>query len=797
MCVVRRVALIVLCFAATGLVGAVANASAAVSVFPIPGTRYNRPQTQITFRGIPAGQIGQVQVRGSSSGVHSGHLAPDSDGQGGSFLPDTPFSAGETVTVSSALNVLGASNGTFSFKIGPVLPLIGFGPLPLTSGGYGSVRHYRSRPDLQPASVVVTKNTAPASNGDIFLTPQYGPAQDGPMILDSRGNLLWFLPFPVKSNTLVANLQVQQWAGQPALTWWQGNTGFGLGRGKGVIFDRTYHQVATVKAANGMDMDLHEFLLTPQGAAYVIAANPVQVAGTKKPTIDESIQEIDVASGLVLFDWHALDHIPVSESYFQPKTAGRVFDPYHANSVAIDRDGNLIVSMRNTSAIYKIDHQTGRIIWRLGGKHSSFKMGSGTWGQHDAVIAPDGSLTVFDDGAGPPKVHASSRGIHESLDTTHMTASLLAQFNHSPALSANFEGSVQLLPGGDAFMGWGQQPYFSEDNARGQQDFDAHFVVPADSYRAYRFPWNGQPQTNPALAVWAGGSGAIHLDASWNGAGNVSSWRALGGTSRGSLAPVGSTGKRSFETDVTVHAGLPYFAIQAVDSHGQVLATSSTQAAGRHLAVFGGSAFVAGGSTGGLPAFCYEPRPCHITTTIYAGRTVIGRTGPESLAANGGGILYFRLSSSGVSMLQHNGRVHVHVVVKDVSGTTNGTNMTLVPFYTSGSGPKRSVTNSSNLGIVGETDFVSSGGVGGILAGCFQPTACHVSATISAGGTVISRTGSEYIGPYQLGYVIFNLTSQGKSILARTAGNQLATSVALSAGGSATASANIALVRFS
>ena len=81
--------------------------------------------------------------------------------------------------------------------------------------------------------------------------------------------------------------------------------------------------------------------------------------------------------------------------------------------------GNLVLSMRNTSALYDIDHQTGQVLWSLGGKSSTFKMGKGTstWGQHDAVVEPDGSLTLFDDGAGPPKVHPYSRGIRERLDT--------------------------------------------------------------------------------------------------------------------------------------------------------------------------------------------------------------------------------------------------------------------------------------------------------------------------------------------------------------------------------------------
>ena len=62
-----------------------------VAVYPLPNSTASLPQTQITFRGIPASQIGSVQVVGSSTGAHSGTIQADSDGQGGSFVPSSPF----------------------------------------------------------------------------------------------------------------------------------------------------------------------------------------------------------------------------------------------------------------------------------------------------------------------------------------------------------------------------------------------------------------------------------------------------------------------------------------------------------------------------------------------------------------------------------------------------------------------------------------------------------------------------------------------------------------------------------
>jgi Arylsulfotransferase (ASST) len=774
-------------------------ASGPVAVFPSPATGYNLPGTQIAFRGVTAREIGQVHVVGSVTGPHSGHVESDSDGQGGSFLPDKPFMPGETVTVSTHLDVLGGSNGTFSFGVADTWGVIPPGKLPLAPAGSSGVQHFRSRPDLQPAAVTVTEDSAPASEGDIFVAPQFGPVQDGPMILDPHGNLMWFLPYPVSRNTLITDFRVQNLFGQPVLTWWQGNTNSGHGRGEGVIFDQHYRQVATVKAANGLAMGLHELLITPQGDAYIDSPSLVHLPGVGKPAVDSVVQEIDIKTGLVLFEWHAMDHVRLSASYFTPKSPGHIFDPYHVNSIALDADGNPIVSMRNTSAVYKINHETGRVMWTLGGKDSSFRMGAGTstWGQHDAIVQPDGSLTLFDDGAGPPTVHPYSRGIREALDTSNMAATLLREYDHTPRISADFEGSVQELPGGDVFVGWGQQPYFSEYTNAGQQIFDAHFTAPTSSYRAYRFPWTGKPLTPPALAVSPNPDGSTSLYASWNGATNASAWRVLAGSSPSQLSPIGGAAKNGFESQIGVHSAAPYFAVQALDPSGSVLGTSRPAATPAHIALYGHSAFVPASGFSGIPASCFANHPCHIATTITAGQRVIARTGTESLGEGAAGILYFQLSRSGRWLLQHarTRRLSVNISARDSSGTTASTTINLAPFYTTGRGPRRSITNSPTVRIIGVTHFVSNGWVGGILAGCVGGTPCHVKTTLYAGRTSIARTGSEFLGANELGYLLFTLTPQGHLMLAHAPGNQLGAHVTVSEGNS-TAGADVALVAF-
>lgn len=579
MVVIRACLLAILALCLPGVASA---ASPTVDVFPSPNEHFATPRTQIAFRGVPAAQLGTVTVTGSVSGVHPGTVAADSDGHGGSFLPAKPFAFGEVVTVKTSLNVVGATDGTFAFQVDTPTGFPPFRPFPPVPRTRGDVSQFRSRPDLSPAAVRVLKSSSHTAPGDIFISPQQGPVQPGPMILDPSGRLVWFKHIP--SRQLASDFRVQTYQGKPVLTWWQGALAAGIGAGREVINDTSYRQIKTVSAANGLSADLHEFRITPQGTALITAYSPVvldarSVHGARRQVVLNCVvQEIDIATGLVLFEWDSLDHVPLSDSYLAaPKGANAPLDYFHVNSVEPDRDGNLVISARNTWTAYKVDHGSGAVIWRLGGKHSSFKLGRGASFafQHDVRVRSNGDLfvTIFDDGAGPPSVHKQSRGLKLFLNLKQMTATRVAQYQHSPFLLANFEGDVQQLGGGENFLGWGQQPFFSEFNSRGQMIFDARFVGANSSYRAYRFPWSGTPDRAPAVLASTGRHATAYV--SWNGATNVARWRVLGGASPRSLRTVRTVRKSGFETAI----GIPtqaYVRVEALDAAGHRLASSPT-----------------------------------------------------------------------------------------------------------------------------------------------------------------------------------------------------------------------------
>jgi Arylsulfotransferase (ASST) len=558
-----------------------ARLDGSVTVSPLPGSRDATPQTQISFLGVPAGELTGVTVTGSHTGRHSGRLEAYSQGDGASFLPAHPFAAGETVTMRALLRAGGVPEPlTDQFTIAYQDP-ISSTPETIHPGGASEIQSFRSRSDLRPPTLSVTVSSPAAAPGDIFAAPYDGPGQSGPMILDPSGGLVWFKALP--HGVSATNFQVQQYAGRPVLTWWQGDISVhGFGLGEDTIADGAYEDIAHVRAGNGLQADLHDFQLTPQGTALITAYEPIYcnlsaVGGAAYGAVtDGLLQEIDVRTGLVMFQWSSLDHVALSESYelAADSQTDWPFDFFHLNSIDLTHDGSLLVSGRNTWTVYDVNGVTGQIQWQLGGKHPSFAMAPGTntaW-QHDARELPDGTFSIFDNGAFP-KVHSQSRGIVLSVNPQLQTVTLVSQFTRPAPLLAYSQGNMQALANGDWFMGWGQIPDFSELSPTGRLLFDAHFPATDQSYRDFRFAWTGTPARPPAFAVTTGSDGTRTVYASWNGATAVASWRVLAGASPTHMRSVAERSRTGFETAIALPAGTagPYVSVQALDAGGHVL----------------------------------------------------------------------------------------------------------------------------------------------------------------------------------------------------------------------------------
>lgn len=446
-------------------------------------------------------------------------------------------------------------------------------------------RRFRSRPDLNPPPVSVLAAADRTAPGLIMLSAgRTADFQHGPMIVDNTGELVWFS----SQADSAMNLQVQSYDGHSALTWWEGHlvTPAGYGTGEYVIAGSDYNVIRRVRAGNGLMGDLHEFVLTPEGTALFTAYEAIDrdlsaVGGSKRGLLLNSLlQEVDLRTGRVLFQWAAADHVDLEESYVTPTSASEPYDFFHMNSIDVTADGNLVISARHTSTVYKISRPAGAVLWRLGGKRSDFKMGAGStfWFQHHARHHASGVMTLFDDGAGPYNVEKSSRGLKLGVDEGAKRVSLLEAYHPHPSVLAASQGSLQLLPNGNVFVGWGSQPYFSEHGPDGPIRFDGRLGSTSSSYRAFRSDWTGMPSEPPAISVERSAAGRATVYASWNGSTTVARWDVLAGDSKHGIVRISSFVKEGFETAMMVGTTAHYFAVEARDQFGRVLGRSEIAA---------------------------------------------------------------------------------------------------------------------------------------------------------------------------------------------------------------------------
>ena len=150
-----------------------------------------------------------------------------------------------------------------------------------------------------------------------------GGAQPGPMIVDDAGEPIWFQE--TGNRAWPTNFAVHTYRGEPVLVWWEGQVLTGYGFGEAVILDRSYREIARVRAANGHHVDLHELTLTDRGTALFTCppvttpADLSAIGGSSRAAVRVSIfQEVDIATGRLVAEWRSLGHVDPAESYRAP-----------------------------------------------------------------------------------------------------------------------------------------------------------------------------------------------------------------------------------------------------------------------------------------------------------------------------------------------------------------------------------------------------------------------------------------------------------------------------------------------
>ncbi|HEX2131710.1 MAG TPA: arylsulfotransferase family protein [Actinophytocola sp.] len=435
-----------------------------------------------------------------------------------------------------------------------------------------------SRPDLRPPRISIRTAEPGLDPGYVFLMVRFSEREKGDpqayaVVVDRAGELVWTRRFG-DDGTFPNDLSVQTYRGEPVITYWRGSSSErGWADGEYVLLDSRYREIATVSAGNGYHADFHDLEITPRGTAYVLSYPTVR----GNPEVREGvIQEVDIATGRVLFEWHSIDHVGLEESAAPAPKKDEAFDYFHVNSVDEGPDGDLLVSARHTKAIYRIDRPTGEVEWTMGGSHNDFDLGEGVefgW-QHDARWHPDGRISLLDnasnlDDQGPP-----SRALTLAVDEEAETAEIVSEYLSPDDLTSGSQANHQLLPSGNSVVGWGSRPAFTAFAPSGE--ILLHGTLPTDtfSYRARLAEWTGQPDVAPAAVVR---DDKVYV--SWNGATEVREWRLLTGDTEDTLTEASTSPRTGFETAIDLPDDAAYVAVEAVDDQGDPLGRSEVTSA--------------------------------------------------------------------------------------------------------------------------------------------------------------------------------------------------------------------------
>lgn len=444
---------------------------------------------------------------------------------------------------------------------------------------------YLSNPQLTPPKVntVVSAGTAP---GYLHTSSQ------GNFIYDNHGEPVWYQP--TQGLSAPVYLHPVTFRGQPALVY--ATTNFFYSDSVWHILNTSYQEIATVQAGNGLKADAHEFDISPDGTKALLDSYhdvPMDLTpygGPANGSVTEAVvQEVDLSTGQVTFEWHSLTDVPVSDTYESPDpNPGTSFDYFHVNAVDYDSTApdRILVSGRHVSAVYQIDMASGHVTWRLGGKRSQFTFSPTTAEpsyQHDVRRLDDGTISVYDNGVrrNPPY----GRGLRWRLTSlpsgaSKGTAVAVQDQRHAPDLFGVIVGSNRLQPNGDSLISFGstgratEYRYAPGDGRRtdGQVDFESAVPSNAWSYRTIRAEWHGYPTQPPDLKVYSGGSN-VWVVTSWNGATDVARYEVWGGPDAAHMRWLGVGRRTGFESSVIVpvNSSDKVFAVHALDSRWYLL----------------------------------------------------------------------------------------------------------------------------------------------------------------------------------------------------------------------------------
>jgi len=329
-------------------------------------------------------------------------------------------------------------------------------------------------------------------DGNYLFTSRRQSEKSSIGILDNEGYLIWF--YTDNSSTLLD------------FKYNKHHNKFLFTKGKNQIVNHfklntNMEIIDTTKIIN-YSGDIHEQLYLDNGNTLIVGKettimdlssfffNGTQGTSTDK-VVFNVIQEFDSLNNLV-FEWNTLDHLHPDEFVDGFSYVWNKFDYAHINSIDIDDDGHILISARHLSSCIKINHNTGDIIWRLGGELSDFTFsGSGIsfLGEHDFRRHADRDTYSIFDNANVSAGGTESRAIEYDLDTTNWIATENWVYKHTPGITAPSRGNHHINSDSFHLINWGNthrpDPTFTLVNESKNIVSNLYLADSFSSYRSY------------------------------------------------------------------------------------------------------------------------------------------------------------------------------------------------------------------------------------------------------------------------------------------------------------------------
>ena len=337
----------------------------------------------------------------------------------------------------------------------------------------------QSLPDnITRYSIVV--NNSPAGGFVMLGFTGGGLTTSYAVIMNNNGEIIWYRKF---------NGPVTDFQKQPGGTY----TVFSIlddRRSKFYELDGLGNLLHEYQSTATLETGPHELLI--RGTGYTLfgveyrTMNLTQFGGLPNATVRGLTVE---HGGSGSFLWNTFDHLSVTEAMPDIPLNTQSVNPWHGNAIEIDRDGNYLVSFRNSDMIVKVSSQTGNIIWRLGGRNNQFTfindLYNGFSHQHAIRRLDNGNIILFDNGnLHSPQV---SRTAEYVLDENNKTATLVWQYIPSPSLYASALGYAQRLANGNTLICFGTAQRITEVDMSGAKRWELSIDEPQRfSYRAFK-----------------------------------------------------------------------------------------------------------------------------------------------------------------------------------------------------------------------------------------------------------------------------------------------------------------------